>query len=128
MKLGQHVWDRLILTLLIVDGAAVGVLSVFFLPLWLGPVPFPVSALIAGAVNVVLVRTAARHTHRMALIAAPLMAWGAIYLVFALGRIGGSGIVPGDWRGVLLLFVGTLPTVMWLGSSTITRAAARGAA
>lgn len=128
MRMGRDGWDRLILTLLIVDGAAVGVLSVFFLPLWLGPVPFPVSALIAGVVNVVLVRVAARHTDRSALVAAPLIAWGVVYLVFALGRIGGSGVVPGDWRGVLLVFVGALPAVMWLGSSSITRAAARGAA
>ena len=128
MKMGHDVWDRLILTLLIVDGAAMGVLSVFFLPLWLGPVPFPVTALIAGVVNVMLVRTAARHTERSVLIAAPLIAWGVVYLVFALGRVGGSGIVPGDWRGVLLVFVGALPAVMWLSSSSISRAAARGAA
>ncbi|WP_024793788.1 hypothetical protein [Tomitella biformata] len=128
MKFGQEVWDRLVLALLIVDGAAVGILSVFFLPLTLGSVPFPISAFIAGGVNLLLVRTAARDTQQTMLIAAPLIAWGAVYLVFALGRIGGSGVVPGDWRGALLVFVGAMPAVMWLTTSAMGRAAARGTA
>lgn len=128
MKLGQDVWDRLILALLIIDGAAIGVLSVFFLPLWLGPVPFPVSALVAGAANVLLVRMAARHADRTLVIAAPLIAWGVVYLVFALGRMGGSGVIPADWRGAVLVFVGAMPAVMWLTMSGLGRAAERGAA
>lgn len=127
MNVGQSVWDRLILTLLIIDGVAVGVLSVFLLPVWLGPVPFPVSALIAGAVNVLLVRMAARHTDRTLLVAAPLIAWGVVFLVFALGGFGGSGIVPGDWRGALLALVGGVPALMWLASALPGRAAARAA-
>lgn len=125
--MGQDVWDRLIVALLIIDGAVIGVLSVFALPVWVGPVPLPISAVLAGAVNVLLVREAARHTDRTPLIAGPLLAWGAVFLLFALGTFGGSAIVPGDWRGALLALVGGLPALMWLAASSSSRAAARAA-
>ncbi len=126
METGQSVWDRLILTLLIIDGAAVGILSVFFLPLWIGGVVFPVSALIAGVVNVGLVRIAALHADSTVVVAAPLIAWAGVFLVFALGSFGGSAAVPVDWRAALLVAVGALPAVMWLSNSSMSRAVQRG--
>lgn len=115
------------LTLLVIDGAAVGVLSVFFLPLWIGGVPLPVSALIAGFVNLLLVRTAAQHCDRTLWISAPLLAWGVAVAVLALGSMGGNAAVPADWRGALLVLVGVLPSAMWLTGSALGRAQARGA-
>ena len=40
-----------VLTLLTVDGIISAVLAAFFLPLRLGAVPFPISALLSGALN-----------------------------------------------------------------------------
>lgn len=128
MNSGQSVWNRVVLALLIIDGAVVGVLSVFFLPLWIGGVPFPLSAFLAGYVNLLLVRTAAKHTERSWLVAAPLLAWGAAVAILALGDMGGNATVPADWRGALLVAVGVLPSAMWLATSALSRAEARGAA
>ena len=64
-----------VLTLLTVDGIISAVLAAFFLPLRIGPVPFPISALLSGLLNAALVcsalqwtsspRLAAAHDHKL---------------------------------------------------------------
>ena len=44
-----------VLGVLALDGALSAIAGALFLPLYLGPVPFPISALISGLVNAALV-------------------------------------------------------------------------
>ena len=71
-----------VLTLLAVDGVISAVLASFFLSLRLGPVPFPISALISGLLNVALVRVALQWTSSPRLAALPLWTWLATVAVF----------------------------------------------
>ena len=63
------------LTLLAVDGVISAVLAAFFLPLRLGSVPFPISALISGLLNAALVWAALQWTSSPRLAALPLWTW-----------------------------------------------------
>ena len=51
-----------VLTLLAIDGVLSAVAAAFFLPLRIGSVPFPISALISGLVNAALVWAALQWT------------------------------------------------------------------
>ena len=126
MKSGHTVWDRVIMALLVIDGAAIGVLSVFFLPLWVGGVPMPVTVLVAGIANLLLVRAAANYADRLLLVSAPLLAWGAVFLILALSSPGGSVIVPANLRAALLVLVGVLPAAIWVARRGLQTAEARG--
>ena len=62
-----------ILVLLAVDGVISALVGALLLPLYLGPVPFPISALITGVVNAVLVWAAMYWTESNRLAALPLL-------------------------------------------------------
>lgn len=110
--------DRTMLALLIADGVAVGLLAVFFLPWTAGPMPVilgpVITAVVAGAVNLLLARAAAARTTRTAVAALPLAAWLLVYLVFAAVSVGGNMMIPGDGRGGMLLVLGAGPAGFWL--------------
>lgn len=109
----------LVLTLLAIDGVLCAVLASFFLPTYIGAWPFPVSALIAGLVNVALVRAALHWTSSPRIAALPLFAWLLTVAVLSLGGpgddivFGGAGIM--EYGALLLLALGTLPpaVVLW---------------
>ncbi|WP_182348176.1 hypothetical protein [Tomitella gaofuii] len=114
--------------LLFADGLAVGLISVFFLPLWVGSIPVPVVILGAAFANLGLVMLAARCTGQTAVIAAPLIGWLVVYLLAAAGGPGGDGVLPSDWRALLLLFVGLVPAGIHLANRALARSFAKGAA
>lgn len=88
------------------------------LPLYVGSVPFPVSALISGLVNAVLVWAAMHWTESNRLAALPLITWLATVAVMALGGPGGDIVFggPGVMAYGVLLFVvlGALPPAVLL--------------
>ena len=100
------------LSLLAVDGVLSAVAGAFFLPLYLGPVPFPISAVLSGLVNAVLVWVALQWSSPR-LAAVPLLAW--LFTVFVLVVIGptfglilgGSGVTQVE--PLLLMVLGALP-------------------
>jgi hypothetical protein len=108
-----------VLALLAVDGILSAVAAALLLPLYIGSMPFPISALISGLVNAALVWAAGRWTTSARLAALPLWTWLLTVLVMAVGGPGGDVIFGG--RGVLayspllLLVVGALPPawVLW---------------
>ncbi|MBD0859722.1 facilitated glucose transporter [Gordonia sp. zg691] len=107
--------DRLLLGFLIVDGLAVGLLSVAFAYQRFGGVALPVAAVLAGVVNAVLLWLAAGFTSTP-LRYGPLGAWGLVVLVA--GAVPGPGgdviLTPGgDYlvQTVLLLALGVGPAV-----------------
>jgi hypothetical protein len=102
-----------ILALLAVDGVLSAVGGAFLLPSYIGSVPFPVSALVSGLLNMSLVWAAQRWTTSTRLAALPLWTWLLTVLLMCLPGPGNDVIFAG--RGVLayspllLIAVGLLP-------------------
>ena len=114
---GQHpdltAFRIAILALLAVDGVLSAVGGAFLLPSYMGSVPFPVSALVSGLLNMSLVWAAQRWTTSTRLAALPLWTWLLTVLLMCLPGPGNDVIFAG--RGVmaysplLLIAVGLLP-------------------
>ena len=106
-----------VLTLLAVDGVISAVVGALLLPFSIGSVPFPVSAVVTGAVNAALVWAAMYWTDSPRLSALPLLTWLLTVAGLTLGGPGDDIIFGG--RGVMaygaLLFIvaGVLPPA-WL--------------
>lgn len=124
----RPVLDRLVLALLVFDGFLTAILAVLFLPAHLGSVPMPVSAVVAGVVNVLLVAGARSVTDRVGRAALPLLAWFVGFLLCMVGGPGGDGLLPADWRTLLLLVLGVVPPVVLLFRWAADAAVARGQA
>jgi hypothetical protein len=111
--------------LLAVDGVLSAVGGAFLLPSYLGAVPFPVSALVSGLLNVSLVWAAQRWTTSTRLAALPLWTWLLTVLLMCLPGPGNDVIFAG--RGVLayspllLIGVGLLPACWVLLRRTAAR-------
>lgn len=95
------------------DGFLVALFAVFFLPQWIGSIPFPISGLLAGLANAVLVVMGIRALGRSYGIA-PLVGFGVGLLVCMIGGPGGDVLVPNDWRMLVLVFGGFLPPLVVL--------------
>ncbi|AQT79046.1 hypothetical protein B1R94_06830 [Mycolicibacterium litorale] len=108
-----------VLALLAVDGVLSAVAGALLLPFFWGSVPFPISALISGLVNLALVWAASYWTVSSRLIALPLMTWLATVAVLTLGGPGGDVIFGGPgvmgYSVLVFLFLGALPpgVLLW---------------
>jgi hypothetical protein len=104
-----------VLALLAVDGVLSAIGGALFLPSYIGAIPFPVSALLSGALNAVLVWAAAGWTRSARVAALPLWTWLLAVLFMCQTGPGGDVIFAG--RGVMayglfvLLAVGLAPSV-----------------
>ena len=109
---------RVVLGVLALDGVLSAVAGALLLPMYLGPVPFPVSAVISGLVNAALVWAAGHWTDSHRLAGLPLWTWLATVAVLTLGGPGGDIVFGG--RGImaygvlLLMILGALPAVLLL--------------
>nr|WP_296773763.1 hypothetical protein [Rhodococcus sp. (in: high G+C Gram-positive bacteria)] len=101
--------SRATLAVLIFDGFLCGILSVLFLPAYLGSVPMPVSAVLAGIANVMLLFAARKVADQPLSIASPLIGWCVAVLVCMFGGPGGDVLLLADWRTALLLVGGLVP-------------------
>ncbi len=103
----------MVLALLGVDGVLSALMAAFFLPMRLGSVPLPVSALLSGVVNASLVWAALQWTSNPRLAALPLWTWLLTVVVLTFGGpgdnivFGGTGIM--EFAPVLLIALGALP-------------------
>jgi hypothetical protein len=108
-----------VLTLLAIDGVLSAVAAAFFLPLRIGSVPFPISALISGLVNAALVWVALQWTSAPRVAALPLWCWLLTVAGLTFGGpgddivFGGVGVM--EYAPLLLLVLGALPPalVLW---------------
>ena len=95
--------------------------AAFLLPAYIGSIPFPVSALISGLVNAILVWAAGRWTTSPRVAALPLWTWLLTVAAASLGGPGGDVVLGG--RGVMaytplaLIVLGVAPPVwvLWRG-------------
>jgi hypothetical protein len=108
-----------VLTLLAIDGVLSAVAAAFFLPLRIGSVPFPISALISGLVNAALVWAAVHWTSAPRVAALPLWCWLLTVAALTFGGpgddivFGGIGVM--EYAPLLLIVLGALPPalVLW---------------
>ena len=107
-----------VLAVLALDGVLVAVAGAFLLPLYLGPVPFPVSALLSGLINAALVWAAASWTDSRRLAALPMWTWLATVAALTLGGPGGDIVFGGPgimgYSVLLLVLLGALPAALLL--------------
>jgi hypothetical protein len=107
-----------VLALLAIDGALSAVAAAFFLPLRIGSVPFPISALLSGLVNAALVWAALQWTPSSRLAALPLWCWLLTVAGLTFGGpgddivFGGAGIM--EYALLLLIVLGALPPALLL--------------
>lgn len=108
-----------ILGVLAFDGVLSAVAGALFLPLYIGAVPFPISALISGLVNAALVWACLQWTSHPRLAALPMWTWLTTVVVLLLGGpgddvvFGGTGIMQVSPL-IFLLFGATPPgVVLW---------------
>ena len=107
-----------VLTLLAIDGVLSAVAAAFFLPLRIGSVPFPISALLSGLVNAALVWAALQWTSAPRLAALPLWCWLLTVAGLTFGGpgddivFGGAGIM--EYAPLLLIVLGALPPALLL--------------
>ena len=106
------------LSLLAVDGVLSAVMAIFFLPLRIGTVPAPVSALLSGLLNVALVWAALQWTTSVRVAALPLWTWMATVLAMTFGGpgndliFGGAGVM--GYAVLPFIAVGALPAAALL--------------
>jgi hypothetical protein len=107
-----------VLTLLAIDGVLSAIAAAFFLPLRIGTVPFPISALVSGLVNAALVWAALQWTTAPRLAALPLWCWLLTVAALTFGGpgddivFGGAGAM--EYAALLLIVLGSLPPALLL--------------
>lgn len=104
--------DRGLLTLLVLDGALLGVVGLAFTPLYLGVLPVPLGAVASILLLPWLVGRAGELDIRPGLVGAPLIAWAIMVGTLGLLGPGGDVLLPVTWQSLLLLF-GGLGAGLW---------------
>ncbi|CRZ18203.1 hypothetical protein BN2156_05104 [Mycolicibacterium neworleansense] len=109
---------RVVLALLAVDGVISAVVGALLLPSYVGSIPFPVSALLAGAVNTALVWAATYWADSMRIAALPLWTWLATVVAMTFGGPGSDIIFAGQgllaYSSLIFIATGALPPVAML--------------
>ncbi|MGB9303738.1 MAG: hypothetical protein WCB92_08675 [Mycobacterium sp.] len=108
-----------VLALLAVDGILSALAGALLMPVYLGTVPFPVSALLSGLLNAALVWAAGRWTRSSRVAALPLWTWLITVAAMTLGLpnddviLGGQGIMA--YGALILIVLGVTPPawVLW---------------
>ncbi|WP_068274247.1 hypothetical protein [Aldersonia kunmingensis] len=101
--------DRVTLGVLVFDGFLSAVIGVLFLPSYIGAIPFPISAVASGIVNVALVFGARSITGPTRRAGWPLIGWCFGFLLCTFGGPGGDIVLPQSWQSLLMLAFGLGP-------------------
>jgi hypothetical protein len=103
-----------VVAVLTVDAALLAMLELFYLTLSVGPVPLPVSALVALVSTPWLVRRAGEEGGPGAA-ALPLVAWTLTIAVLGLAGPGSDVLLLSDWTSLALIVAGMVPAAFVLG-------------
>ena len=108
----------MVLGLLALDGVLCALAGALLLPLYIGRVPFPISAVLSGALNAALVWAAGHWTDNPRLAGLPLWTWLATVAVLSLGGPGGDIVFGGPgimaYSVLLLMILGAAPAALVL--------------
>ncbi|MCX4096065.1 hypothetical protein [Nocardia sp. alder85J] len=107
--------------LLVFNGLLTLVLEVLFLPAYIGGTPFPITALVAAVVNILLVRAMATVVSRPAALSLPVVAWLLGFLICSTTGPGGDILLVDNWTAPLLLACGLVPAGFVLFRRTFLR-------
>ena len=112
-------WKRgVILAVLAFDGVLSAVMGALLLPLYVGSIPVPISALISGLVNAALVWAALQWTAAPRVAAVPLWTWLVTVAVLTLGGPGGDIVFGGagimQFAPLIFVALGAAPPVFLL--------------
>ncbi|RRO15561.1 hypothetical protein EIL87_16150 [Saccharopolyspora rhizosphaerae] len=108
--------DAAVFGFLLLNTVLLAILELLYLPLYIGSVQFPISAAVAAVTTPLLVAEAGRISRSRRVAGAPLVLWFAVVLVFGVFGPGGDVVLLGsDWRTLLLIGGGALPSAMMLG-------------
>jgi hypothetical protein len=108
-----------VLGLLALDGVLSAIFGALLLPSRIGTFPFPISAVISGAVNAALVWAGLQQTASARLGALPLWTWLLTVAALSIGGPHGSVVFGGpgfdEYGALVLLVLGALPpaAVLW---------------
>ncbi|WP_433629223.1 hypothetical protein [Nocardia sp. CA-120079] len=103
-----------IIAVLVLDALITLALEVLYLPTYIDTVAFPLSAVLAGVVNVLLVMGVRSITHRVGAMFLPVAAWTLGFLTCSVTGPGGDIMLGSDWRTLLLLFCGLVPPLLYI--------------
>ena len=112
--------DWLIVVLITLLTAWAAVLGMAFLPLHIGSIPFPISALLGVAAMILAPRACYRLTGSLIAALLPVAAWFAVSVWLVLARnslLGGLPVtvINGQWRVMVLLGLGSLAAAATVG-------------
>lgn len=108
-----------VLALLAVDGVISAIVGAVFLQIRVGSVPFPISALVSGLLNALLVWAALVWAPSLRVAALPLWTFLFALAAMALSGPGGDIVFGGSgfdqWGSAVLLVLGAAPAgaVLW---------------
>ncbi|MFI6366356.1 hypothetical protein ACIBG0_26810 [Nocardia sp. NPDC050630] len=103
-----------IIAVLILDALITLALEVLYLPTYINTVAFPLSAVLAGVINVLLVMGVRSITQRVSAMMLPIAAWTLGFLTCSVTGPGGDIMLGSDWRTLLLLFCGLVPPLLYI--------------
>ncbi len=103
---GDEVRRPGLLALLVFDGLLLGAIGLVLTPMYAGPVPAPVGAVLSIVALPWLVLRAGELDARPGFAGAPLVAWLLAVGVLGLGGPGGDVLLPATWQSMLLVFGG----------------------
>ena len=110
--------SRVVLAVLALDGVLSAIVGALLLPQYVAGIPFPITAVLSGLLNVALVWAAGHLTDSKRLAALPLWTWLATVTLFTLGGPGGDIVFGGSgamaYSAVIFLLLGALPTAYLL--------------
>ncbi len=112
--------DWLLVVLISVLAGFVALVGLAFLPLYIGSVPFPISALLGVGAMILGPRACYRLTGSLAAAVAPVLVWFAVSVWFVLKYNSVMPTLPltvirGQWRVMLLLGFGSLAAAATVG-------------
>ena len=109
---------RVMLGLLALDGVLSALAGALFLPIFIGQVPVPASAVLSGLLNAALVWAAGYWTDNPRLAGLPLWTWLATVAVLTLGGPGGDIVFGGPgimaYSALVLMLLGARPAALVL--------------
>jgi hypothetical protein len=112
-------WARIvILAVLAFDGVLSAVMGALLLPLYVGSIPVPISAVFSGLVNAALVWAALQWTAAPRVAAVPLWTWLVTVAALTLGGPGGDIVFGGagimEFAPLIFVALGAAPPVFLL--------------